>query len=191
MERGLLAVPRGVTPFTGVVLAGGRSSRMGRDKAMLVVDGCTLLDRAIAVLRDAGATTVLVSGDRPLHGGIGDRVPFAGPVGGIASVLPEVADGATVVVPVDLPDLDVATLVQLLGALEQAPAACFEGHPLPWAARVDQNLRVAIERVMQEMPGGPAMRALHGAIRGIEIPPPAPHVLRNLNTPADFEDFSR
>ena len=69
MERGLLAVPRGLS-FTGVVLAGGRSSRMGRDKALLEIDGCTLLDRAVALLHEAGAATVIVSGDRP--GAIGD-----------------------------------------------------------------------------------------------------------------------
>lgn len=37
--------------WTGAVLAGGQSSRMGRDKALMEVEGMTLLDRAIELLR--------------------------------------------------------------------------------------------------------------------------------------------
>ena len=44
--------------LTGAVLAGGQSRRMGRDKAMLSVDGDPLWLRQVRVLRAAGATTV-------------------------------------------------------------------------------------------------------------------------------------
>ena len=49
-------------PLAGVVLAGGKSSRMGEDKAQLVWQGETLLDRARQCLRTAGWDDVLVSG---------------------------------------------------------------------------------------------------------------------------------
>lgn len=186
MERGLLAVRRGLS-FTGVVLAGGRSSRMGRDKALLEIDGRTLLDRAIALLDDAGATTVIVSGDRP--GGIPDATAGLGPVGGIASVLPHVDDGAMVVLPVDMPALDVATLRILLDAAADAPAAHFAGHPLPWVARIDAVLRANILMLLADG-RGPSMRALHAAAGGIEVPVADTARLRNVNAPADWAAFA-
>ena len=49
---------------TGVILAGGRSSRMGRDKATLEVGGTPLFERVLAVLQGFFAD-VLIAGDRP------------------------------------------------------------------------------------------------------------------------------
>ena len=47
----------------GVVLAGGRSSRFGRDKALLKIDGQTLLQRTVAMLKSVSAGRV---GDRTI-----------------------------------------------------------------------------------------------------------------------------
>lgn len=49
---------------TGVILAGGRSTRMGRDKATLEVAGQTLFGRTLAMLRCV-FPRVLIAGDRP------------------------------------------------------------------------------------------------------------------------------
>jgi CTP:molybdopterin cytidylyltransferase MocA len=65
----------------GAVLAAGSGTRMGRPKAELVVDGMRLLDRAVAVLRDAGCDPVLavvrigtsVTGATPVINGDPDR----------------------------------------------------------------------------------------------------------------------
>ena len=52
--------------FAGAVLTGGRSSRMGRDKATLPVDGVPMAARVADALRRAGAEPVLaVGGDQP------------------------------------------------------------------------------------------------------------------------------
>ena len=190
MERGLLALPRRMSAaFTGVVLAGGRSSRMGRDKAGLVLDGRTLLDRAIDVLHVAGAERVIVAGgDRAT---VVDGVAGQGPVGGIASVLATGIEGAVLVMPVDMPALDAASLRQLVDALADAPAACFAGHRLPWAARADARLREAVAAALASRPGGPSMRELHRAVAGIELESADAGTLRNVNTPADWEAFAR
>ena len=69
----------------GVVLAGGRSQRMGADKARLVWRGERLLDRAVSMLRGAGCTRVLVSGDYPEYPHVADCYGDRGPLGGLAS----------------------------------------------------------------------------------------------------------
>src|SRR5215469_13467268 len=48
--------------FDAVILAGGKSSRMNRDKAFLNIDGRTLLARQIELARQAGAKNIFVSG---------------------------------------------------------------------------------------------------------------------------------
>ncbi|NQD37250.1 molybdenum cofactor guanylyltransferase [Permianibacter sp. IMCC34836] len=83
------------------MLAGGRSSRMGRNKALLplpasqpdsVANAPTLLDHMQALLRQAGCIDVLISGAEV--GGLADRVADAGPLAGIDSAL-TVLTGAT------------------------------------------------------------------------------------------------
>ena len=56
--------------FYAAVLAGGKSSRMGQDKARLVLGGQSLLDRSVALLQSAGAELVLIGG-----GGKGGAAP--------------------------------------------------------------------------------------------------------------------
>lgn len=119
----------------GVVLTGGRSSRMGRDKALLEVGGTAMAARVAAALRAGGAGTVLaVGGD---HAGLArwgvvavpDEHPGTGPLGGVVTALRHGARrGAvtTVVLPCDLfrPDAElVARLLDALDASSGAPAA--------------------------------------------------------------------
>lgn len=174
------------TEFTGIVLAGGRSSRMGRDKALLPWAGGTLLDRMIATLHRAGARHVLVSGERPSHDGIPDAWPGRGPVAGIASALGRCADGAAVVVPVDLPRLDPQRIEALVAALEHRPAAACAGHPLPCALRVDAASRRIVVGLMEAAPDGPAVRRLLAALGAIELPSGDASDLQPCNTPADW-----
>ena len=49
-------------PLSGVVFAGGRSRRMGRDKAFLTIGGTTLVRRQVALLGAAGCNELLISG---------------------------------------------------------------------------------------------------------------------------------
>ncbi|HEY5345385.1 MAG TPA: NTP transferase domain-containing protein, partial [Verrucomicrobiae bacterium] len=48
--------------FSAVILAGGKSSRMGRDKAFLEIGGTTLLARQIGLARELGAAEIFISG---------------------------------------------------------------------------------------------------------------------------------
>lgn len=82
-----------VEGLAGLVLAGGASTRFGSDKALALVDGVTLLDRAVACLRAVCHGPVLVaSGDgtsRPdvADGQVVDLVDGAGPLSAIGAGL--------------------------------------------------------------------------------------------------------
>ena len=88
------------------VLAGGLSSRMGADKALLVWDGAPLIEHALNKLRrlDAGARIVGSRPDLERFGSvIEDGRPRCGPLGGIETALAASGAELNVFVPVDLP----------------------------------------------------------------------------------------
>lgn len=112
----------------GIVLAGGLSSRMGTDKALLTRNGQTQLQHCIDLLTQAGCDQVIVSRNAP--GFINDHYRNAGPLAGIHAALNAEADaGRYLIVPVDMPRLPLAALRQLLDqkqhcTLAQGPLPC-------------------------------------------------------------------
>ncbi len=107
--------------LSGLILAGGRSSRMGRDKAGLVLaDGATLLERQAGVLRATGAVAIMASvkpgGESPLSGvkWVHDAVADGGPLAGIAAGLRAAAPGLVVLLAVDMPAVEAAHLRRLV-----------------------------------------------------------------------------
>lgn len=109
---------------TGAVLTGGASRRMGRDKALLEVEGATLAERVVACLVTAGVDDVVcVGGDRDALQARGlavlaDRLPGQGPLGGVLTALdhPDAGD-AVVILAVDLADPDPHLVRELVAAL--------------------------------------------------------------------------
>ena len=172
--------------FTGIVLAGGRSSRMGRDKAALPWGHAMLLDRMVELLTTAGAARVLVSGDRPGHAGIPDRRPGLGPVGGLDAVLAH-AEGRIVVVPVDLPRLRPSRIHALVAALAGARGAALEGHPLPCALWADDASRALVADLVAASPYGlPVMRLLEALGAEVVAVDEPTDDLQPCNTPAQW-----
>jgi molybdopterin-guanine dinucleotide biosynthesis protein A len=105
--------------FSAVILAGGRSSRMGRDKAFLELDGRTLLRRQIETVQAAGAAEIFISGRadadysafglRVVH----DEFADAGPLGGIHAALLAASRQLLLVLAVDLPAMNAEFLNRL------------------------------------------------------------------------------
>ena len=110
--------------LTGVLLAGGRSRRMGRDKAQLVIEGQTMLDRTLAVLQQV-TDEVLVSGFReraeqvpPGVRVIEDQYTDAGPLAGIYSALLMARNPHVLAVACDMPFLN-ADLLRHMSSLAE------------------------------------------------------------------------
>jgi molybdenum cofactor guanylyltransferase len=135
-------------PRMGVVLAGGQSSRMGCDKALLSWRGRPLIEHQIAVLRAAGMDAVRVSGERPDYQGIADPVTQAGPVGGIAGIAAACGDAELLIIPVDMPRLQPGLLQRLLTTATHAGSTHFTGHVLPMRLRLDSTCRAALAELM-------------------------------------------
>jgi len=158
------------------VLAGGRSTRMGRDKALLEVDGRPLIVHALEKLRALGLDP-RICGSRPDLEGFGevipDRFPESGPLAGIEAGLAGVAAGEdelNLFLAVDLPLLPVEFLRWMIeraeasGAVATIPRA--EGREQPLCAvysrRLQPGLRLALEAGNRKV-----MRAMSEAAAGM------------------------
>lgn len=168
--------------LAGLVLAGGGSTRMGRDKALLELDGTSLLDRARALLHAAGADPVFVAGRPEEPDGLPDAEPGAGPAMAARDALLGLADAGhelALVVPVDMPLMTAETLDALVAAAA-AGAAAYEGHPLPLCARLRQHaLGEADPRSMRDLLT--ALSAVALSPEGLDA-----RLFTNVNTPEDW-----
>lgn len=116
--------------ITGLVLCGGRSSRMGRDKAWLELEGKPMLLRQIERLEAAGCAEVLVSGpagrDYEEFGKrlIPDSITNGGPLAGLCAGISAATHDLVLSVAVDLPNLGVEFLRWLVDGAENVDAVC-------------------------------------------------------------------
>jgi molybdopterin-guanine dinucleotide biosynthesis protein A len=100
---------RQVQACSAFILAGGKSTRMGSDKAFLVLEGRTLLERALGLCA-AVTTEVRIVGDAHRLGGYGrvveDLHPECGPLGGIHAALLSSETRLNLILGVDMPFLE-------------------------------------------------------------------------------------
>lgn len=160
----------------GAVLAGGRSSRFGSDKALAMLDGRTLLDRAVTGLHVHCDTVIVVGrGETPDW-----PRPDMGPLGGIAGALIHAADRGfdqLLTAPVDcvrLPD-------DLRALLEPAPAF-LETQPVIglWPVASIDELRVILEDGSDLAVRAYARRIGARPVQSDFVPP-------NINSRADLD----
>jgi molybdenum cofactor guanylyltransferase len=105
----------------GFVLAGGQSSRMGHDKALLQFAGRPLVTRALSIVQSAGlsasiagAQPAALSSLRAFAPLIQDSEPNRGPLSGICAALASASKHHAVFLPVDLPFMPASLLLFLL-----------------------------------------------------------------------------
>lgn len=114
----------------GVVLAGGRSSRMGSCKALLRYHGIPLVEHMQNMLRQAGLNNVFISGDVPEYDCVHDTVRHDGPAKAMYDLLQRFhGDYQRILfVPVDMPLLQTDTV---RGLLAQPGSVYYSDYPLP------------------------------------------------------------
>jgi molybdopterin-guanine dinucleotide biosynthesis protein A len=183
-------------PLAGLVLAGGRSRRMQQDKATLAFAGETQLARAMRLV-GAHCTRAYVSvrpdqrdeAERARWPQVEDRLSEVGPAAGILAAQQMLPDHAWLVVAVDLPLLDDATLAALIAARDPAaPAtacrASGDGLPEPLCAIWEPASHAPLAAFVAGGRSCPRKFLLtHGAHL---VALPLPDALANVNTPDDY-----
>lgn len=182
--------------IAAVILAAGASSRMGAVKALLAIDGETLLARILRLACESGAERLVVALGPP-HG---ERLAATLPAGvqvawnddpsrGMLSsvqaalrLLAATPGPGALLWPVDVPLVAAATLQRLLAAdLTQLVIPCYDGrggHPL-W-------LPAALYGEALALPAAASLRTLRDRHPPLRLAVEDPGILRDLDTPADF-----
>jgi molybdopterin-guanine dinucleotide biosynthesis protein A len=184
--------------ITGIILAGGKSSRMGQNKALMSLGGSRLIDRVVHVLRDIFAELLLVTNSPEIYADLGvpmvsDVFPEKGSLGGIYSAVYHVSAPRCFVVACDMPFLQAPVIRYLINQMADhdvvMPDVHGEMQPLhavyskaclaPMRQRLDAN-RLKITGFLPEV----RVRV----VIADEMTPfdPELRTFQNLNTPAEF-----
>jgi molybdopterin-guanine dinucleotide biosynthesis protein A len=186
-------------PITGVILAGGKSSRMGQNKALMSLGGKCLVDRVVEVMRSVFDDLLMVTNTPDVYADLGmpmvpDVWPEKGSLGGVYSAIYHVATPYCLVVACDMPFLRAAVLRYLitqmadydvvvpdvLGELQTLHAIYSKACLQPIERRLETN-RLRIVGFF------PDVRVR--TVTASELEPYDPELLafQNLNTPEEFQ----
>jgi len=180
----------------GFVLVGGRSSRMGRDKARLPLHGKTLVEHvASAVAEAAGSVTLVGAPDRYQSLGfpiLPDSRPGAGPLAGIHTALSASRADWNLIAACDMPVISAPFLQSLLAAAESSAADCLipsgaSGLPEPLCAVYHSRCRAAIQAALDR-----GVRKVMDGLAGLRIATrsvPDSDWFRNVNTPEEWANY--
>jgi molybdopterin-guanine dinucleotide biosynthesis protein A len=186
----------GAAPLYGLVLAGGRSTRMQRDKAALEYAGRTQLERAVELLTPV-VERIFIS-VRPDQAADPLRARFAqivdsgetqGPIAGIVAAQSRHPEAAWLVLACDLPLLDHATLGHLVRSRRperQATAyrSSRDGLPEPLCAIYEPSSREAIRAYIAAGRDCPRKFLINADAALLDQPQTG--ALDNVNTPAEY-----
>lgn len=187
--------------ITGVVLAGGKSTRMGQDKALLHYKGKTLIEHIIARLRPYCDEVLVSTNEHDRYGFLGvplliDKNKDCGPLGGLEAALAASAD-LCFVVPCDLPFFSGA-IIPFLAAEISKTDACIPtlgGYYEPLVALYDHAILPVVQDALRKKQY--RVRVFFDEIKVTFVPEEkiyARHlenVFCNVNTLEDYENILR
>jgi molybdenum cofactor guanylyltransferase len=182
---------------SGFVLAGGGSTRMGRNKALLPFHGTTLVEYIAGIVRETVGSATLI-GDPSQLGQLGLRVvpdilPGHGPASGIYTALTMSSTPWNVIVGCDMPGITSGILLELLHratlpsiGTNGVAATGADGEPEPLCAVYHRRCLPAVARAIREK--RLKMKSLLIDL-GAEMLPVNASALANVNTPAEWAEF--
>ncbi len=182
---------------SGFVLAGGGSTRMGRNKALLPFRGTTLVEHIAGIVRQAAGSATLL-GDPVQLGHLGWPVvaaqrPGSGPASGIYTALTITSSDWNLIAGCDMPAITGDILLGLLRRAAVTSVACVaaagpagDGEPL--CAVYHRRCLAAVAGAIREK--RLKMKDLLAEM-GADLMPADPAALANVNTPAEWAEFER
>ncbi|MEW5705339.1 MAG: formate dehydrogenase accessory sulfurtransferase FdhD [Actinomycetota bacterium] len=143
--------------MSAIILAGGKSTRMGRDKSSVMIGGETLLGRSVRMLKGMFDEVIVVNNGQtpPVPRGVKvvhDDVPYQGPLGGISAGLKASSHDENLVVAVDMPFVNHQVINYLASFVGEADAVVPKTNDglQPLFAFYSKSCLPAIERALAD-----------------------------------------
>lgn len=179
---------------TGIVLAGGKSTRMGKDKALLDLDGKPFITHILDTVQRCTENVFVVSNNRELDNlGITrfpDSVAGVGPVGGIYTGLLHSKTEFNLIVACDTPFLNQDTIHCLIEGFDEEHDTFIvrcEGIQMPLIGIYRKSTLPFFERAINEKKLGLQKLLLKLKTKVIELPKSHAKSVMNINTPSDLK----
>ena len=184
--------------ISAVLLAGGKSSRMGRDKATMLFRGAPLWKNQLDLLRRIRPSEILVSAqvDPPWRPPdvkfVGDEQPSRGPLGGISGTLARITTDHLLVLAIDVPfmtEVYLHRLCQHAGKWQGiVPMIADRAEPLVAIYPREAKDEFATALSSNDFSLQPLVRRLitDGKLRSMEVSDDDRLLFRNLNEPEDL-----
>ena len=194
---GRLPSSLGCNPFpaAALILAGGKSERMGRDKSMLLVDGRPMIEQICTQLRPHFERLLISANDPRKYAFLNietvpDKIPGEGSLMGIASALGASEHDLNLVVACDIPHVDMAVVERLMLEAKGHDGAV----PLSGAGHIEPLFAVYRKRMLGALNATlrAGKRKISDALDQCNIKYVAlagGESLRNLNTPEEYANF--
>jgi len=183
------------SPMAAIILAGGQSRRMRREKPLLPVCGRTLIETVIEQIRPCFATILVSAGDKDRFAFLGlpvveDEAPGQGPLPAILTALRASPCRRNFVMACDIPVIDVPfleTILALAPAHDIVVPRYRDGKFEPLFAAYDRGIIPVIAR---QIAGGDfKISSLFQACRTRFVPMDGQEWFRNLNTIEEYHDY--
>lgn len=192
------------TKYSGILLAGGKSSRMGEDKAFMRYGNHFLYEYSLDILKKK-SEDILVSSSNPgfyhlNYKIIADEIPGIGPLGGIYSCLKQIKNKYAIILPCDLPMITEKIIdVLLMNSPGYEISIAINDNNLaePLIGVYSKSLIPIIDKMLGA--NHYKMQELLKLTRTnfVKIPEVSSEIFRNINSPEEFnslppiENFSR
>ena len=176
--------------IAAVILAGGKSTRMGSNKALLSYHGERLIDFMANAIKKMGMP-LYVSGKIAPYCCIPDNIANLGPLGGIISVMDFLLEKdirAALFVPVDMPHMTSQFLIDMITYKNLAEAIHCHQHPLPLLLRFTPKVINALNANKKNHPQDASIRSLINQLNTSIYYPKENEkkALTNVNNPNDW-----
>jgi molybdopterin-guanine dinucleotide biosynthesis protein A len=186
-----------VVQASAVILAGGKSSRMGQDKSLIRIGGVTILELLARQLQPLAREVLISSSDPASHGFLGlplvpDEKPDCGPIMGILSCLSAAANEKVFFTPCDIPGLPGGFVMDLLVRARSADlvmATDAKGRYEPLLAVYSRSLVPSIRSLVAEGQRRIVSILELPGIKADFVSLAGQSWYHNLNSPEDLADF--
>lgn len=180
--------------ITGIILAGGKSSRMGQDKGLLLLDQKPFVQYSIDALRPL-VSEILIVTDNPLYDAfnckrVSDITKNAGPIAGIYSGLQASSTGLNLILSCDIPLISPKILRKLIDSYDNSAEIIqieSNGKTMPLIALYKTQVKTTFNQLLQANERRLRMAVKACKTKNVVLEKENALFTTNVNTPNDFK----